>query len=369
EVTRAALSCLSSFVIAGVQVESDGLAAAVRESGGSGTDAASISARDELYVLANEFVDAALLNATALSTQLLEVMAGFAQDALPVGSVPQELQDHIYRWTDWAAPWGPVDQLQAMREAAFASPWIEEPRREEIVLRAEAALRQQNEQIANPYDLSAMQGVVERHRRRAALAVGLWLVSTRPDPSDAWLLLKPLAPSHPPRALSDALETYSHQLSAKARLAFIMFALRVTLSRGASPEFLVAAGIRNVNADAAAEELLKAGEAAHNNKQRRHVLKLWKVLGPNSESLRRKFVRRVMIPYARSNKEALRYVITHIDLALPLPRGVRQPFIAALREQGKAAGIRKRVDERLLEAGLLEKTGRIRKRLVETPDE
>jgi len=130
-----------------------------------------------------------------------------------------------------------------------------------------------------------------------------------------------------------------------------MAGLGVTLTRGASPEFLEASGINTVDEKTVGEELLKAGENAKNNKQRRHVLEIWKTFAPKSESLRRKFVRRVMIPYARSNKEALRQVVNHLELALPLPRGVRQPFVAALREEGKAAGIRDRVDEKLLEVG------------------
>ena len=236
-------------------------------------------------------------------------------------------------------------------------------------MQAEVALRERGEEVSRPYDADAMHELVGQHRRGAARAIGLWLVSAEPGPAEAWLVLKSIAATRFLGPLLDLVPTYSQRLSAKARLSLVMAGLGVTLTRGASPEFLEASGINTVDEKTVGEELLKAGENAKNNKQRRHVLEIWKTFAPKSESLRRKFVRRVMIPYARSNKEALRQVVNHLELALPLPRGVRQPFVAALREEGKAAGIRDRVDEKLLEVGLLERVGRIRKRLVEGKDE
>jgi len=93
EVTHAALSLLESFVASGAHVESSGLAVAVSDSGGVSPDEASVSTRDELYGLAEEFVDAGLLETDDLSDRILDVMTSLALGALLPGSSPPQLQD------------------------------------------------------------------------------------------------------------------------------------------------------------------------------------------------------------------------------------------------------------------------------------
>lgn len=304
--------------------------------------------------LAMLFAGAGLIRREQIApTALVAISEGLAQQLEPQ-EMNQPLSRHVERWGSRLAPYADDASRERLREATESSPWLPQPFRETLMIAG--SLRDDGEQ-QSPYSDEQIVSVVSEHGAWFDEGLALWIGHFGPTAAAVGRAIAPLADEEPPEPVRLALAERFEKAESETRTELVAPALRRLLEAPPSDAFLAVVELEKADRAEIVELLAGLYASAGNNSQRETILEVAKSLGPLGDQERKRLITEIVIPMAHQGKEALDLVVKYFDLCLPPPRGTVTNLRKTLRERAKGGDQKRRVDQALLAAKLIKRSG------------
>jgi hypothetical protein len=317
---------------------------------------------DRILVLARTLIDAGLIGAVPIADATVTAVSSLVS-ATPVAENIPALADHVSKWGVWAVQSASPNQAQVLADATRDTSWLPTPHRELIGLSSAAALVDGGREIDSPYAAETLRDITDQSEDSFAPGLRLWLSRFKPPPSEAWTALSPVVGREIDGELRSALENYSDSLTEKQRFELSRPAVEGAFDRMPSASFLDSIRFSQLPETEVARLLVERYQRATSNEDRERILLLWELFRPVSDPARRSLIQDALLPLARLNKQGLDIALKHLNLAIPTPHGTKKQLVDTLRDAARDDEQKRRTERRLLDAGLLRKTG-IRRRLT-----
>jgi len=351
-------AALGALAVEGVPVDQATVLAALRDrlDGAFPANSAVESQRDALQ-LAETFVDAKLLDRRSLSDLDLACCTATFLAALPAETpgeweqVPPAAYDRVLA----AAGSASAEALTALRNVLPEPSWLAEDRRANLTLAVAAAQHGLDQTTPSPYTPEEVAGMLAQHGAGFHEGAAIWLGTFVVAPSDAWVAFADTATVELPEELSQALRSFSQNLSAKGKLELVAPALKNALSAPPSASFLRAVRFTEADQREAAALIIDLAEQA-SEEQRQVALMLWHQLNPSGEPTRKQLVQEIYLPLVRSGPGGVDLALEHFGLVSALRGQQRQRVTDALRESASGEAQQRRIDDRLKDAGWLKRS-------------
>lgn len=317
-----------------------------------------VEAQNRMLSIGDEFVAASMLERQILADFDLACCAdtlssGYTPDQPDAEQVPQALHSRIVR----AAPDAPVSSLDSVLAAMPSSQWLSEPLRDTLPMLLSAARRRLDPETMPPNDPEQLAQLRAQHGELADPAVAAWIRAFDPSPADIWRAVGDLAAGPLPDVIAAALRERASKLSAKERFELARPALE-DLARAAGPDFLRAIQFSEADQSQAAAAIIRVVDADKTSEQQwERALVLWGELKPTGQPTQERLIRAIYLPAVGSGREGVDVALSHFGLVSHQRSKIRSEIIDVLSKAATDDDQRKRVENRLKEAGWLKRSG------------
>ena len=316
--------------------------------------------------LAIQFADAGLIEQDRFAPAALIGISEGLQQQLEPQDKQQPLSRHLERWGSRLAPHGDDESRERLRQGAENSPWLPQPFRETLIIGG--SLRE-NEDQTSPYSVEQIVQLVRDFGGWFDEGLALWIRYFKPTAGMVGQAVAPLAEDELPDPVAEALDERFSGVGTGERTELVAPTIQLLLEKPPSKTFLAQIGSSDANHQVIVETLASLYGRAANNTQRETILEVARALGPLDERERKHLITEIAIPMAHQGKQALDLVVKYLDLCLPPPRGTVTNLRKTLRERAKGKEQQRRVDQALLEANLIKRSGILGRRRKDVDEE
>jgi hypothetical protein len=353
----AGLEALKKVVDAGAPLDRDAVSEAIGASlSGAFLTNADLEAQNRMLFVGEEFVAAGMVERRVLADLDLACCidtlgAGHTPDQPDTEQVPQTLYSRIVR----AAPEASVSGLDGVLAAVPSSQWLSEPLRDSLPMLLSAARHRLDPETQPPNDPEQLAQLRGQHGELADPAITAWIQAFDPSPAEIWRAVGDLAAGPLPHSIAAALRERASRLSAKERFELARPALEDP-ARAAGPDFLRAIQFSEADQSQAAAAIIRIidGDAV-SGQQWERALVLWGELRPTGQPTQERLIRAVYLPAVGSGREGVDVALSHFGLVSHQRSKVRFEIIDALSKAATDDDQRKRVENRLKDAGWLKR--------------
>jgi hypothetical protein len=355
----AGLAILAKFMTDGVPIDRDGVRETVGETlaGPFATDAVN---NEQAHVLevARRFVGAGMLENRALADIDANCCIATMESPMPPESESESHQvaGALYRRSMDVTQLASAEVLERLQAAIEPSPWWGEAEKASGRLIVASARHRADAAMTAPFTPEELAQIRARDGEAFDQALVAWLDAFKPSPAEIWVALGDLAIGSLPDVIAEALRARAGELSASAKFELAKPALD---DSGRSPGSSFLRAIRFAEADhtQVAGAIKQIATEADTTIRRETALSLWGEFTPTRQATQERLVKEVYVPIARRGGEDLDIAISHFGLVSGQKGSMRTTITEALRTSGQNDEQRKRIEDRLKEAGWLKRGG------------
>ncbi len=333
---------------------SDNLVAAIsRGLGARAPDVAAAQRQDLLLHHASQFAESGLIAEPALAVAIASVMAA-TLSSTPAQQVSADavFKEHAPKWALWAAAHCSSESLEVMVGAARSSPWLEDYRKVNIPLRLAAAAADAGTALSTPLTAEEILGALDEHGTNVHYGIARWIDSLAPDVDDVAAIITRYAPEGLAERLSGSVEQYARDATEAERSELVRPALLETLVSPPSESFLSDCHFTDSDHQAVADTLVELSGNATTYEERKSILDLWQALDPSDRTIRGELIRRVLMPFASTDRETFEMVLDRSALWHRPGTEVGPELAAVLKAQASQYSLDDKARRKISDGGL-----------------
>jgi len=355
----AGLAALKKLVDAGAPLDRTAVAEAVGASlSGPFVTNADVDAQSRMVAIGEEFVAAGILDRQALVDSDLACCADtLASEQAPDQPETEHVPQALYSRIVGASSEATVPSLDTILAAIPSSQLLSEPLRASLPMVLSAHRRRLDPQTQSPIDPEQLAQLRAQHGDLFDPAIAAWLDAFDPTPDEVWRALADVASGPVPDTIAGALHELAGRRSAKERFELARPALEDS-DRVVGPAFLRAIRFTEADQAQAAAAIIRTVEGDNVPAQLwDRALALWGELKPTGQPTQERLIQSVYLPAVRSGREGVDIAITHFGLVSHQRSKVRSEIIDELSGAAVDDDQRRRVENRLKDAGWLKRGG------------
>ena len=309
------------------------------------------------------FNEADLATRSSAAKAVADHVVAVAEAVLPTAARPHS-RKAFEGWPVWVAEKADAPQVSVLIAALGSCAWLTEPERQNLALQVAAANALAGGDADSPSSPDEVHDLLVDYPVEAAVGIGAWLhaYGRNLEPEQLWKTMSPVAHTALPTAIAAGLSRAVEGWTPAKRLAFVVPALEGAFARTPTREFLEAARFHECDENDAVGVLVDRYRAATSNAEREVVMQLAEALRPVGKKAKQRIVEDIVIPLAEVNAGGLELAVKYLGVVQPPPHGTKQRLAAVLFEQASDHRDRKRLEDRLERAGLVSRSGLMRRR-------
>lgn len=300
--------------------------------------------------VSKQFISRGLLSTRGAATAFLSDMQSALADP-GIGDPPGAGSLAVEMAIDYGDDTSP-EVLQATIEAANNSQWLGQPARPNLLLTLAASLSEQEVEIESPVSIERLRELAE-DGQSGTPAIAAWLRAFAISSQEVLSVLTPYATTKPPSTVSRGLAAFcKREGSGEALWIAEHYFSEHGLATPPSEDFLSMLRDCKPNEEKVADWLIGLYAAAGTNDDRKGVMAAWRGFDPRGQSVRKRLITEIYLPFGNEYKGAFKVALKNIALVKDPPYGIKGDIKKALRSQAKDHDLRRTAEYAIAEVGL-----------------